>query len=163
MLALLSLKPDVNKTTNQKTVLHRSTNCSVFCFWCTYVQVRTSVHIQFMYNANWYRHYILNYDLDYFTLFTTCPGTIASHTTDFPLPSIQFTPVAFLSEQKLPLKLNTSIVGKCPCKQWSAFSVPWNIAIVFEKLLYLTQMTKKWGFILTLRYLPHTCRYWIKH
>jgi hypothetical protein len=34
---------------------------------------------------------------------------IASHTTDFPRPSIQFTAAGFLSEQKLPEKFKTQI------------------------------------------------------
>lgn len=60
------------------------------------------------------------------TFCTICPGIIASHTTDFPLPSIQLIAVAFLSVQTFPLKLNTSRVGKCRCKQERAFSVPYH-------------------------------------
>nr|POF21676.1 hypothetical protein CFP56_26337 [Quercus suber] len=38
------------------------------------------------------------------TFFTTSPFITHSQTTDLPLPSIQFTAAAFLSEQKFPAK-----------------------------------------------------------
>lgn len=58
---------------------------------------------------------------------TTSAETIHSQTTDFPLPSIQFTADGFLSVQTLPLRLSISISGNFACISFRALSVPFDI------------------------------------
>ena len=71
------------------------------------------------------------YDLDWngmgieqLTCFTICDGTVASQTTDFPLPSNQLMAAGFLSVQKLPLRLIVSMLGYLPWTNSNAFSTP---------------------------------------
>jgi len=77
------------------------------------------------------------------TSFTNFPGTMASQTTDFPLPSIlqnslvlnnfhiiilayQLRADGFLSMQKFPLRLSISTSGKCSsCRYFRDFSTPY--------------------------------------
>lgn len=61
---------------------------------------------------------------------TTSAEIIHSQTTDFPLPSIQFTADGFLSVQTFPLRLSISISGNFTCISFSAFSVPFDTMFI---------------------------------
>ena len=52
-----------------------------------------------------------------------CAGTIASATTDLPRPSTQLMAAGFLSVQKLPERLTTSMSGNTSSIRWIANSV----------------------------------------
>ena len=60
------------------------------------------------------------------TFSTTCAGMMASQTTDLPLPIIVFMTDGFLSEQKLPLKIEALMSRNCVFRNSSTFSVPYK-------------------------------------
>ena len=60
------------------------------------------------------------------TFSTTCAGMMASQTTDLPRPIIVFMTDGFLSEQKLPLKIEALMSRNCVFRNSSTFSVPYK-------------------------------------
>ena len=60
------------------------------------------------------------------TFSTTCAGMMASQTTDLPRPIIVFITDGFLSEQKLPLKIEPLMSRNCLFRNSSTFSVPYK-------------------------------------
>ena len=60
------------------------------------------------------------------TCLTVWAGTVVSHTMDLPLPSTQLMAAGFLSVQKFPLRLTTSMEGKRPEMTCKAFSTPYK-------------------------------------
>mmetsp|Transcript_1519 Transcript_1519/g.3035 ORF Transcript_1519/g.3035 Transcript_1519/m.3035 type:complete len:229 (-) Transcript_1519:135-821(-) len=66
-------------------------------------------------------------DVVFNTLLTMSSWIIVSQTTLFPRPSIQFTADGFLSVQKFPEILTTSILGKVSCRKSRALVTPLEI------------------------------------